>query len=113
MSDCIFCKIVNKEIPAKTVYEDEKIMCFYDVNPQAPVHVLLIPKKHIASMNDVTGDDDGLMGHMVIKIKEIAETLELEKGYRVVNNCGEDGLQQVLHFHWHILGKRKMQWPPG
>ena len=113
MSDCIFCRIVNKEIPANIVYEDDKILCFLDVNPQAPVHALLIPKKHISSMDDVSVEDEELMGHMLAKIKEIALTLELSNGYRVVNNCGEDGMQQVMHFHWHILGKRKMAWPPG
>ena len=113
MSDCIFCKIVNKEIPANIIYEDDKIMCFHDVNPQAPLHALMIPKKHIDSMDAVLEEDKELMGHMLLKIKEIAKTLELRNGYRVVNNCGEDGMQQVLHFHWHILGKRKLSWPPG
>jgi len=113
VSDCIFCKIAGKEIPANIVYEDEKIMCFHDVNPQAPVHLLLIPKKHIASMDDVREEDEELMGYMLLKIAEIAKGLGLKDGYRTVNNCGEDGMQQVMHFHWHILGKRKMTWPPG
>jgi len=113
MADCIFCRIANKEIPANVVYEDDKVMCFHDVNPQAPVHVLLIPKKHIPSMDDVREEDEALMGHMLALIREIAEGLGLDNGYRTVNNCGEDGMQQVMHFHWHILGKRKMAWPPG
>ena len=113
MSDCIFCKIADKEIPANIVYEDSKIMCFHDLNPQAPVHVLLIPKKHIDSMDDVQEEDRELIGHLVLKIREIAKMLELQNGYRVVNNCKEDGMQQVMHFHFHILGKRKMIWPPG
>ena len=113
MSDCIFCKIVNKEIPANVVYEDDQIMCFHDVAPQAPVHVLLIPKKRIPSMDDVQEEDKELMGHMMVKIKEIAQLLDLQNGYRVVNNCGEDGMQTVDHIHFHIMGKRKMLWPPG
>ncbi|MCL1810143.1 MAG: histidine triad nucleotide-binding protein [Clostridiales bacterium] len=113
MSDCIFCKIAEREIPAKIVYEDDKVLCFHDINPQAPVHALLIPKKHVASMDDLNDEDRELMGHVVLKIKEIAKTLGLENGYRVVNNCGEDGMQEVKHFHFHILGKRQMLWPPG
>lgn len=113
MSDCIFCKIADKEIPAKMVYEDEKVLCFHDINPQAPVHVLLVPKKHIASMDDVQAEDGELMGYIVLKIKEIAQNLGLENGYRVVNNCGEHGMQEVKHIHFHILGKRQMLWPPG
>jgi len=113
MSDCIFCKIVNKEILARVVYEDDKVLCFHDLSPQAPVHALLISKKHIDSMDDVSLEDKELMGHIMIKIKEIAGALELHNGYRVVNNCGEDGMQTVKHIHFHILGKRKMTWPPG
>ena len=113
MANCIFCKIVGKEIPANVVYEDEKILCFHDITPQAPVHTLLIPKKHIASIDDVLAEDQELMGHIMVKIKEIAQNLGLQNGYRVVNNCGEDGMQTVQHIHFHILGKRKMMWPPG
>lgn len=113
MSDCIFCKIGNGEIPSKIVYEDEEILCFHDLEPQAPVHVLIIPKKHIASMDEVTESDAELMGHLMCKISDIAKILELENGYRVVNNCGEDGVQTVQHLHFHLLGKRQMKWPPG
>lgn len=115
MSDCIFCKIIDKEIPSDVVYEDEEILCFRDLEPQAPVHVLIIPKKHIESMDDVTESDEDkeLMGHLIAKIHVIAKMLELDNGYRVVNNCGEDGFQTVKHLHFHLLGKRKMTWPPG
>ena len=113
MSDCIFCKIANKEIPSNFVYEDEQIVCFHDLEPQAPVHVLIIPKKHIASLDDAAAEDAQLLGHILVKVKEIAEILGLENGYRLVNNCGEDGMQTVKHIHFHLLGKRKMTWPPG
>lgn len=113
MADCIFCKIAAKEIPSNVVYEDDKILCFHDLDPQAPVHVLIIPKKHIASMDDVQPEDQELLGYIMTKVKEIAAELGLENGYRLVNNCGEDGLQTVQHIHFHLLGKRKMTWPPG
>ncbi|MBE6034022.1 histidine triad nucleotide-binding protein [Aminipila sp.] len=113
MAECIFCMIANKEIPSTVVYEDDKIVCFHDLEPQAPVHVLIIPKKHIASMDDVDEEDQALLGHIMLKVKDIAEKLELENGYRLVNNCGEDGFQTVKHLHFHLLGKRKMTWPPG
>ena len=112
MGDCVFCKIAEKEIPSNIVYEDDQIICFHDLEPQAPVHVLIIPKKHIASMDDVSADDQQLMGYIMTKVKEIAKTLGLENGYRLVNNCGEDGFQTVKHLHFHLLGKRKMTWPP-
>lgn len=113
MGDCVFCKIAEKEIPSNIVYEDDQIICFHDLEPQAPVYVLIIPKKHIASMDDVSADDQQLMGYIMTKVKEIAKTLGLENGYRLVNNCGEDGFQTVKHLHFHLLGKRKMTWPPG
>jgi len=113
MTDCIFCKIAAKEIPSNIAYEDDQILCFHDLEPQAPVHVLIIPKKHIASLDDVTGEDAQLMGHILVKVKEIAEILGLDNGYRLVNNCGEDGFQTVKHIHFHLLGKRKLTWPPG
>lgn len=113
MSDCIFCRIADGEIPSNKVYEDEQILCFHDLEPQAPVHVLIIPKKHIASLDDLAIEDEALIGHLMGKVKEIAKSLGLENGYRLVNNCGEDGLQTVKHLHMHLLGKRKMSWPPG
>ena len=111
MSDCIFCMLANKEIPTEVVYEDDKIFCFKDTNPQAPVHVLIIPKKHIASLDEL--NDGDIAAYMMLKIKDIAKMLGLENGYRVVMNCGEDGDQTVKHLHMHLLGKRKMSWPPG
>ena len=113
MSDCIFCKIAEGEIPSDIVYQDEKIVVFRDASPQAPVHVLMVPRKHIASLDDLSGEDSGIAAYMMLKIKEIAEAEGLSDGYRVVINCGEDGQQTVKHLHFHILGKRKMTWPPG
>ena len=113
MADCIFCMIANKEIPGNIVYEDDRIVCFHDLEPQAPVHVLIIPKKHIASLDDVKDDDAELLGYIMTKVKDIAAILGLENGYRLVNNCGEDGMQTVKHLHFHLLGKRKLNWPPG
>ena len=113
MSDCLFCKIVDGEIPSNKVYEDDKILVFHDVDPQAPVHVLIIPKKHIASLDAVTEEDGDLLAYIMLKVKDIAADLGLENGYRLVNNCGEDGLQTVQHLHFHLLGKRKLSWPPG
>lgn len=113
MSDCIFCMIANKEIPSRSAYEDDRILAFYDLEPQAPVHVLLIPKKHISSLDELQPEDAELMGYLMLKVKDIAKELGLENGYRLVNNCGADGLQTVKHLHFHLLGKRKMTWPPG
>ena len=113
MSDCLFCKIVEGEIPSTKVYEDDMILAFRDLEPQAPEHVLVIPKKNIASLDDVTEEDQEILGYLMCKIKDIAADLGIENGYRVVNNCGEDGLQTVKHIHFHLLGKRKMTWPPG
>ena len=113
MSDCIFCKIANHEIPTEPVYEDDLMIVFKDLEPQAPVHVLAIPKKHIESLDDVKSEDKELMGHIMSKISVIAEDSGIENGYRVVSNNGEDAFQTVKHLHLHILGKRKMTWPPG
>ena len=113
MSDCLFCKIVEGEIPSTKVYEDDMILAFRDLEPQAPEHVLVIPKKHIASLDDVTEEDQEILGYLMCKIKDIAADLGIENGYRVVNNCGEDGLQTVKHINFHLLGKRKMTWTPG
>ena len=113
MKDCIFCKIANGEIPTDMVYEDEYIACFRDVEPQAPVHVLIVPKQHIASLNDLTEENKDLIAYMMLKIKDIAKMLDLDNGYRAVINCGKDGQQTVKHLHIHLLGKRKMIWPPG
>jgi histidine triad (HIT) family protein len=113
MEDCIFCKIVNKEIPAKIVYEDDVILAFNDLAPQAPVHVLIITKTHIDSLDQVALDNMEELGWLLTKVKDIASMLDLENGYRLVCNCGEDGMQTVNHLHFHLLGKRKMLWPPG
>lgn len=113
MDDCIFCKLANGEIPTEMVYQDDRIACFKDASPQAPVHVLMVPKRHIASLDDLTPEDEELMGYMMLKIKDVASSLGLENGYRAVINCGEDGQQTVKHLHIHILGKRKLTWPPG
>ena len=113
--DCIFCKIANGEIPADVVYEDDEVLAFRDLDPQAPVHVLVIPKEHIASLDDVdeSAGHSELLGRLMSKIHVIASDLGLENGYRVINNCGEDALQTVKHVHFHLLGCRKMGWPPG
>ena len=113
MSDCIFCKIASGEIPSNKAYEDDKILAFHDLDPQAPVHVLIIPKKHITSLSDTTDEDGELLAHLFLKVKEIAASLGLENGYRIVANTGDDGGQTVKHLHVHLLGKRQMAWPPG
>ena len=113
MSDCLFCKIIAGEIPSNKVYEDDEILAFNDVAPQAPVHFLIVPKKHMASLDDTTDEDAALLAHIMLKIKDIAKDLGLENGYRVIINTGEDGMQSVKHLHVHVLGKRRLLWPPG
>ena len=113
-ADCIFCNIVNGKIPAKVVYEDQQIFAFHDISPAAPVHVLVIPKKHIANLLDVTIDDNQVIAHLMMSIPQIATQLGLaEKGFRIVINTKDDGGQTVDHLHAHILGGRFMTWPPG
>ncbi len=112
--DCIFCKIVKKEIPAEIIYEDDKVIAFKDINPAAPIHILFIPKEHIDSVNFLDEVHIDLIGELFLKIKEVAKKLNIaDKGYRIVNNCGELGGQTVNHLHLHLLGERQMQWPPG
>jgi histidine triad (HIT) family protein len=114
MEDCIFCKIVNKEIPAKTVLEDEQVLAFHDINPQAPVHVLIIPKEHFSSLNEVPEDKKELLSHILLQSRQIAIKLGIaEKGYRIVLNTERDSGQDVFHIHFHLLGGRRMTWPPG
>jgi len=113
MSDCVFCMIANHEIPSNIAYEDDKIIAFHDLEPQAPIRVLVIPKKHIESLDDVSEEDKELLGYMMFKIHEIAKDLGIENGYRVVSNNGENAFQTVKHLHFHILGNRKFGWPPG
>lgn len=113
-NECIFCKIAQGEIPANKVYEDDQIMAFHDLAPQAPVHVLVIPKKHISSLLELGVEDQPLVGHLLYHAQEIARELGLaERGFRVVNNIGEEGGQSVHHIHFHVLGGRKLSWPPG
>jgi len=112
--DCIFCKIVNEDIPADIIYRDDSVVAFSDLNPQAPQHKLIIPQKHIATINDVTPEDNQLIGHMVQTAKKIAKQLELaEDGYRLVFNCNAKAGQEVFHIHLHLLGGRAFHWPPG
>ena len=109
MEGCLFCKIVNKEIPSTKVYEDDEILAFKDINPIAPVHILVIPKKHITTHNDIQEEDSKLIGKMHMVINKIAEEKGFkEKGYRVIINCGEDGGQEVKHLHFHILAGKKL-----
>jgi histidine triad (HIT) family protein len=111
--DCIFCKIVAGEIPAKKLYEDEQVMAFADVNPQAPVHALIVPKRHIVSLGHVSRENAGLLGHLHAVASELAAKHALTNGYRTVINTGPDGGQTVGHLHVHLLGGRPMHWPPG
>lgn len=112
-SRTIFKKIIDGDIPADIVYQDEHCIAFHDVSPQAPVHVLLIPKREIENIGAATQGDTELLGHMMAKVSEVSGMLDLENGYRVVANCGADGGQSVDHLHFHILGGRQMKWPPG
>jgi len=114
MDGCIFCKIASGQIPSKKVYEDDSLIAFHDISPKAPVHVVVIPKLHIASTNDLKDIDDSLASHILKQLPKIAEMLNVSNsGYRVVINCGENGGQSVEHLHFHVLGGRILQWPPG
>jgi histidine triad (HIT) family protein len=113
MSETIFSKIIRKEIPADIVYEDDLALAFRDIAPQAPIHILVIPKKPLIQLADAESDDHALMGHLLLTVKRVAKQEGLEKGYRVVINNGSDGGQTVDHLHLHILGGRQMEWPPG
>ena len=114
MIDCIFCKIINREIPIQMMYEDDQVIAFNDIQPQAPIHVLIIPREHIATLNDLTEEHTELIGHMIQIAKKLAKELGIgEKGYRVLMNCNQHGGQAVYHLHLHLLGGRQMQWPPG
>ena len=112
--DCLFCKIINGDIPSAKVYEDDKVYAFRDIEPQAPVHILIIPKEHIASANELTEENASVVGHIFAVAAKIAKEEGIaDGGYRIVNNCGEDGGQTVGHLHFHMLGGRSLQWPPG
>ena len=114
MNDCIFCKIIKGEIPSKKIYEDEDIFVFEDINPQAPVHILLIPKQHFASLNDIPEEKKDMLGQLLIKARRIAEDQGMaQRGYRIVLNTQRDSGQEVFHIHFHLLGGRRMSWPPG
>lgn len=109
MEDCIFCKIIKGEIPSKKVYEDEEFLAFHDINPAAPIHILVIPKKHISMLTELKEEDEQLMGKMFTIINKIAKQEGFEKeGYRVIVNCGKDSGQEVMHIHFHILGGTKL-----
>jgi len=111
---CIFCRIVNKELPAKIVYEDDKVLAFHDINPQAPYHILVIPKKHISTLLELTEEDKDLIGHIYLVMNKLAQELGVaERGYRVVVNCNREAGQTVFHVHFHFLAGREMHWPPG
>lgn len=112
MSDCIFCKIAAKEIPSRAVYEDDTVYVFYDLDPQAPTHFLVIPKRHIASALEITERNSEVVGHCYTVIAKLAKQLGLDS-YRVVTNCGESAGQSVFHLHFHVLAGRDMTWPPG
>ncbi|MFT2097788.1 histidine triad nucleotide-binding protein [Marinomonas sp. 2405UD66-6] len=112
--DCLFCKIVNGEIPATVLYEDDDVIAFEDIMPQAPTHFLVIPKRHISTLNDLTDDDAAVVGKLQITAAKVAKQKGIsEEGYRVAMNCNEMGGQTVYHIHMHVLGGRQMTWPPG
>lgn len=114
MADTIFSKIISKEIPADIVYEDDDVLAFKDINPQAPVHILVIPKKEIETINHAQQEDEALLGKIILTAKNIAKEMGFsEDGYRLVFNCNKQGGQEVYHIHLHILAGRQMKWPPG
>ena len=113
MEDCLFCKILSGEIPSTKVYEDDFVYAFLDIDPQAPFHAVVIPKAHITSAAQITAENSMYVAKVFEAIAKIAENEKLEKGFRVVTNCGEDGGQTVNHLHYHLLARRYLQWPPG
>ena len=114
MNDCLFCKMVAGEIKPDTVYENDKVLAFRDINPQAPTHILVIPKEHIATLNDIDESHLDLIGELYLAAREIARAEGIEeRGFRTVINCNEDSGQTVFHVHLHLLGGRRMHWPPG
>lgn len=114
MGDCIFCKIVEKKLPAKIVYEDDIVIAFDDISPQAPVHTLIIPRKHISTLMDIKDDELNLLGYMIKIARKIAKDRGIaDRGFRLVTNCNPESGQSVYHIHLHMLGGRRMHWPPG
>jgi len=111
--DCLFCQIVAGTIPARKLYEDDQVIAFHDIGPQAPVHFLVIPKKHIATLNDLEEGDKQLAGHILYTAQRLAREQGCEAGFRITMNCNPLGGQTVYHIHMHVLGKRQMHWPPG
>lgn len=114
MSDCLFCKILEGKIPCDKIYENEHVIAFRDINPQAPTHVLVIPRNHISTVNDLTGEDNNIVGEMVLAAQAVAKQEGIdEAGYRLIMNCNEGAGQTVFHIHLHVLGGRALHWPPG
>jgi histidine triad (HIT) family protein len=113
MSDCLFCKMIAGQIPTKKAYEDEKTFAFHDINPQAPTHILIVPKKHIAGLKEATTEDAEIIGYCQIVAAKLARERDIENGYRTVYNVGPGAGQSVFHLHLHLLGGRKLSWPPG
>ena len=114
MTDCLFCKIIAGQINASIVYQDDRIVAFKDINPQAPTHVLVVSRRHIASLNDLTAEDDGIVGEIVRRGAAMAKAAgHADRGYRTVFNCNADAGQTVFHVHLHVLGGRTLAWPPG
>ncbi len=111
--DCIFCKIANGEIPSKKVYEDESVAAFYDLDPQAPTHILVIPKEHIASAAEITPENSAVVAHIFEVIAKLSKELDMKDGFRVVSNCGESAGQSVKHLHFHVMSGRAFTWPAG
>lgn len=113
MEDCLFCKIVKKEIPSEIVYENDNLIAFRDINPQAPTHILIIPREHFASLKEIPVEKKGILAELLLAACQIAEEKELSRGYRIVLNTGKESGQAVFHIHFHLLGGRQMAWPPG
>lgn len=113
MDDCLFCKIIKGDIPTNFIYEDEKIVVFKDIDPQAPVHLLLMPREHIESTDDINKENSHLIGYIFEVANRLAKENDLSQGYRIVNNCKAHGGQSVDHIHFHLIGGRQMLWPPG
>ena len=111
--DCIFCKIAAKEVPSEIIYEDEKVLVFKDLEPKAPIHVLVIPKTHISSVMEINEENSEIISHIFKVIKKLSSKLDLQNGFRVINNCGKYGGQTVNHIHFHVLGGQQLEWNPS
>jgi len=113
MEDCLFCKIIKKEITSEILYENDNLVAFRDIQPQAPTHILIIPKEHFASLKEIPEEKKGILAELLLAARQIAEEKELSRGYRIVLNTGKESGQAVFHIHFHLLGGRQMDWPPG